>query len=202
MKVIYIKIKNKDKKQMIKNSTATQTKHSVQHSHRRKTKQNKQFIQICTMHSWFLGSSQVLGALHWKGFTEKMSLEVRFEGRKRSDVTERRRQSIPDRRCLKVKGSLAKGFGGGFGFAEKFFRAWAERARGLVDRKKRWEVGRQSSIKATEGESGEFVLDPVLNRKPVEFYEKRGNMCSLGFSENETGSVVLNSLKARDLFGW
>ena len=59
---------------------------------------------------------------------------------------------------------------------------------------------RKSAVKVTESERCELVLSAVFNWEPVEFFQKRCDMITLRFFQDEPGGVVLDLLYARDLF--
>ena len=52
----------------------------------------------------------------------------------------------------------------------------------------------------TESERCELVLNAVFYWEPVEFFQKRCNMITLRFCQDEPSGVVLDLLYARDLF--
>ena len=52
----------------------------------------------------------------------------------------------------------------------------------------------------TESERCELILDAVFNWEPVEFFQKRCDMITLRFFQDELRGVVLDLLYARDLF--
>ena len=56
-----------------------------------------------------------------------------------------------------------------------------------------------SAVKVTESERCELVLNAVFYWVPVEFFQKRCDMITLRFFQDETCGVVLDLLYPRDL---
>ena len=52
----------------------------------------------------------------------------------------------------------------------------------------------------TESERCELVLNAIFYWEPVEFFQKRGDVMTLRFFQDEPRGVVLDLLYARDLF--
>lgn len=58
------------------------------------------------------------------------------------------------------------------------------------------QVGGHTGVMETSvAESNDFVLDSSLNRKPVKCSEKRCCALTSGLAKNESGCMILNSLK-------
>ena len=59
---------------------------------------------------------------------------------------------------------------------------------------------RKSAVKVTESERCVLVLNAVFYWEPVEFFQKRCDMITLRFVQDEPCGVVLDLLYALDLF--
>ena len=72
----------------------------------------------------------------------------------------------------------------------------------MVDmyREKKTGIWQKSAVKVTESERLELVLNAVFYWEPVEFFQKRCDMITLRFCQDEPCGVVLDLLYARDLF--
>ena len=72
----------------------------------------------------------------------------------------------------------------------------------MVDmcREKKTGIWQKSAVKVTESERCELVLNAVFYWEPVEFFQKRCDMITLRFLQDEPCGVVLDLLYARDLF--
>ena len=66
--------------------------------------------------------------------------------------------------------------------------------------RRRRQVWRNSAFQVTESERCELVLNAVFYWEPVEFFQKRCDMITLRFFQDEPCGVVLDLLYARDLF--
>ena len=73
-------------------------------------------------------------------------------------------------------------------------------ARGLICAERRRQVWRKSAVKVTENERCELVLNAVFYWEPVEFFQKRCDMITLRFFQDEPCGFVLDLLYAHDLF--
>ena len=69
-----------------------------------------------------------------------------------------------------------------------------------ICRERKRQVWRKSAFKVTESERCELVLNAVSNWEPVEFFQKRCDMITLRFFQDELCNVVLDLLHARYLF--
>ena len=66
--------------------------------------------------------------------------------------------------------------------------------------RRRRQVWRNSAVQVTESECCELVLNAVFYWEPVAFFQKRCDMITLLFFQDEPCGVVLDLLYARDLF--
>ena len=58
----------------------------------------------------------------------------------------------------------------------------------------------ESAVRVTESERCELILNAVFYREPVEFFQKRCDMITLRFFQDEPCGVFLDLLYARGLF--
>ena len=70
----------------------------------------------------------------------------------------------------------------------------------MICAERRRQVLRKSAVKVTESELCELLLNAVFYWEPVEFFQKRCDMITLRFFQDEPCGVVLDLLYARDLF--
>ena len=70
----------------------------------------------------------------------------------------------------------------------------------MICAERRRQVLRKSAVKVTESELCELLLNAVFYWEPVEFFQKRCDMITLRFFQDEPCGVVLDLLYARGLF--
>ena len=73
----------------------------------------------------------------------------------------------------------------------------------MICAERRRQVWRKSAVKVTESERCErceLVLNAVFYWEPVEFFQKRYDMITLRFFQDEPCGIVLDLLYVRDLF--
>ena len=69
----------------------------------------------------------------------------------------------------------------------------------MIEREGTGEVDWKRIIKEAEGKNCKFELNAERDREPVKFLKKWSDMVALAFFHDETGSTVLNTLKAEKL---
>ena len=60
----------------------------------------------------------------------------------------------------------------------------------------------EENVKATGSKSGKLVLYSEFDRKPVKLRHERSDMILFWFLENKSCCIILDFLKAKELFKW
>ena len=84
-----------------------------------------------------------------------------------------------------------------------FEQSFCRRTKGaqwLICAERRRQVWRKSAVKVTESERCELEPNALFYWEPVKFFQKRYDMITLRFFQDEPCGVVLDLLYARDLF--
>ena len=84
-----------------------------------------------------------------------------------------------------------------------FEQSFCRRTKGawwLICAERRRQVWWKSAVEVTESECCELVLNVVFYWEPVEFFQKRYDMITLWFFQDELHGIVLDLLYVHDLF--
>ena len=129
-----------------------------------------------------------------------MCFHVNFESWEGGRSSQVGRQRVPDSRSNVTKRTFTEGFQVCLGNFEQSFCRRTKGARWLICAERRRQVWRKSAVKVTESERCELVLNAVFYSEPVEIFQKRCDMITLRFFQDEPCCAVLDLSYARDLF--
>jgi hypothetical protein len=106
---------------------------------------------------------------------------------------------VPGGWGLVGEGALAVGFGACCrNSKETGICRGPKRARGGIDLEKIREICWTGLIKISKAECGDLILNSLLNRKPVKGLKERSYMVIFGRAKDETGGMILHTLKPID----